>query len=38
MAKGVDVWASIIVLQKNPNIWLVATTPYPEFSIRWDET
>ena len=39
-AMGVDIWAGQIVLQKkaqNPEIHLIAATPWPRFAARWNE-
>ena len=38
-AMGVDIWAGQIVLQKkttNPSLHLIAATPWPGFSSRWN--
>lgn len=38
MARGVDIWAGEIVLQlrkQNPNIHLIAASPYEGFESRW---
>ena len=39
-AMGVDIWAGQIVLRKkaeNPEIHLIAATPWPGFSSRWND-
>ena len=39
-AMGVDIWAGQIVLRKreeNPKIHLIAATPWPGFSSRWND-
>ncbi len=39
-AMGVDIWAGQIVLKKkatNPEIHLIAATPWPRFAARWNE-
>ena len=39
-AMGVDIWAGQIVLQKkakDPEIHLIAATPWPRFAARWNE-
>lgn len=39
-ARGIDIWAGQIVLQKkenNPDIRLIAATPWPEFAKSWSE-
>ena len=39
-AMGVDIWASEIVLRKkaeNPDIHIIAATPWPGFARRWNE-
>ena len=39
-AMGVDIWAGQIVLQKkaqNPEIHLIAATPWPRFATRWSD-
>ena len=38
MARGVDIWAGEIVLQlrkQNPNLHLIAASPYEGFESRW---
>jgi len=38
MARGVDIWAGEIVLQlrkQNPNLHLIAASPYKGFESRW---
>lgn len=40
MARGVDIWAGEIVLQlreHNPNLHLIAASPYEGFESRWSE-
>ena len=40
MARGVDLWAAAIVLEKrsrNPNIRLICASPYEGFERRWNE-
>ena len=39
-AMGIDIWAAQIVLKKkanNPDIHLIAATPWPGFARRWNE-
>lgn len=39
-AMGVDIWSGQIILQKkakNPQLHLIAATPWPRFAARWNE-